>query len=659
MKHAFETRDIALKNLVLHADNVRAKSGAGYSADQIAPLAANIAECGLLQPLLVAPLPKVDGKVVWGVLAGGRRLAALQTLAEDPDAKGFGLSMKIPCRVVPESQAAQVTLSYSENALQLPMDALDRYEAFAAMRARDHADVATIARTFGITERTVKEALRLGNIHTDIRQAHRDGRVSLEVLKAFDAHPDPVVQLAAFTALTETNGEQISQWQVSRYFQGRYVRVGDALGQMVLQGYMDAGGEITADLIEEDSVLADSALIETVLRKELSDAAEARREVLGLSWADYLTAPDWNATSAYGRVYMGPKDLTEEEQTTADAWALRMEEIEVVFDEDGDGLTQEALQREYDDLSIAIDALSTCYGDVDRGIGGVLAIWSGRNITYYDGMVRPEDMPSRDGEQTTDVIAGGDPSAPQDKWSEKLKSDMAHVRTRAIALALAQSPDLAQDYVAYMVIRSALMPYASCETGSTLRSERASAGPDDLAGSLKAIEDVFDSLQGQLSLDWIKLAGTAAFEGFRALSREERDMLLAYAVAQTLKPALYSKAGDTVRGLIEAEVLPNMRDVWLPDAAYFNRLTKPALLAILNTDLNMGLQAGAYEGSKKSEIVTYLSELFAAPFATLSEDQRQRVEAWCPVAMQTAQVASEEDGAGVHDASVDDLEAAA
>ena len=67
------------------------------------------------------------------MLAGGRRLAALKMLAGDAAEKGFNVSMKVACRIVPESDAAQVTLSYSENALQLPMDALDRFEAFAAM----------------------------------------------------------------------------------------------------------------------------------------------------------------------------------------------------------------------------------------------------------------------------------------------------------------------------------------------------------------------------------------------------------------------------------------------------------------------------------------------------------------------------------------------
>ena len=87
----------------------------------------------------------------------------------------------------------------------------------------------------------VQEALRLGNIHPDIRAAHREGDLSLEALKAFDAHPDPEVQLAAFTALKENhNGCSIPQYSVAQYFRRRYVRVGDALGQFVYAAY-DSG----------------------------------------------------------------------------------------------------------------------------------------------------------------------------------------------------------------------------------------------------------------------------------------------------------------------------------------------------------------------------------------------------------------------------------
>ena len=92
MKHSFQTRDIALNLLVLRPQNVRAEYGSGYSTEQMAPLAANIAECGLLQLLLVAPLPDQNGQECWGVLAGGHRLAALAALAQDKSVKAFGHS---------------------------------------------------------------------------------------------------------------------------------------------------------------------------------------------------------------------------------------------------------------------------------------------------------------------------------------------------------------------------------------------------------------------------------------------------------------------------------------------------------------------------------------------------------------------------------------
>ena len=70
--------------------------------------------------------------LMMAVLAGGRRLAALALLAEDKSAKGFSAKMNVPCRIVPEG-ADISSLSFSENETQLPMTALDRFEAFAAM----------------------------------------------------------------------------------------------------------------------------------------------------------------------------------------------------------------------------------------------------------------------------------------------------------------------------------------------------------------------------------------------------------------------------------------------------------------------------------------------------------------------------------------------
>jgi ParB family chromosome partitioning protein len=224
-----------------------------------------------------------------------------------------------------------------------------------------------------------------------------------------------------------------------------------------------------------------------------------------------------------------------------------------------------------------------------------------------------------------------------DKWSESLKRDMAHIRTRAVGLALAQSPELARDYAKYTLLRQICDPYGRFNsTGLDIRAEVGSRGPEAPEGSLKLIEKAFEALHETMTLDWLSLPAVEGFAAFRALPQEARDAFLALAVAQTLKPRAGGAARNTdMREVVEAEALPNIRDVWTPDASYFARLTKPALLEILKEDLGVSIQAEAYAKSKKSELVTYLDQLFAAPLVTLTEDQRAAVVAWAPVPMQT------------------------
>ena len=129
---------------------------------------------------------------------------------------------------------------------------------------------------------------------------------------------------------------------------------------------------------------------------------------------------------------------------------------------------------------------------------------------------------------------------PQDKWSEALRGDMAHVRTRAYGLALAQSPALARDYADYTLVSAVLSANSyRCASATTMTADCGSRGPQEPSGSLAAIEDTFDMLFADLNTDWLVLEPAGAFAAFRGLSTEERDQLRAYAVAQTLTARLY------------------------------------------------------------------------------------------------------------------------
>ena len=420
------------------------------------------------------------------------------------------------------------------------------------------------------------------------------------------------------------------------------VRAGDALGALVLEDYRAAGGAITADLIEEDSILEDAGLIDTILRRILSDRAEERRAALGLAWGDIIVRPTWDELRAFGRVHVQPREhLSPEDQAKVDALAAKLEEEQRRFDAAESEDEQQAAQEAHDQLSDALEALTFGYTAFDASISGVIAVWTGSRIEFHEGMVRPELMPdAKAGSSATagagqGAVAKGTASA---GWSEALRTDMALVRTRSIALALAQSPDLARDYAEFALIRPVLgSRYSGYENGTTIRAEAATPKfpVKEPGGSLKAISDTIAEVHAGLDTAWACQPDAAAFAIFRSLDRAMRDQLLAAAVAETLIPKLPAALRDPVRRTVEAEALPRLRDVWMPDETFLARLTKPALIAILTDDLAMPDQAAVLASAKKSEVVTFLTGLFAAPFATLTDDQRQRVMDWCPAELVT------------------------
>ncbi|MDO5759149.1 MAG: hypothetical protein Q4P24_17130, partial [Rhodobacterales bacterium] len=57
-------------------------------------------------------------------------------------------------------------------------------------------------------------------------------------------------------------------------------------------------------------------------------------------------------------------------------------------------------------------------------------------------------------------------------------------------------------------------------------------------------------------------------------------------------------------------------------------------LGILARDLHQPEEAARLAVEKKTVIVDFLDRLFAAPFATLTPEQREAVETWCPPGME-------------------------
>ena len=226
---------LSLDQLEIHPQNVRA--GTSYDEDGLAALAANIEAFGLLQPLVVQALA-TRGR--YGVVAGGRRLAALKRLAE----AGTDDLDKVPCRVLPKD-AAVTPASLSENAMQEVMNPIAEFEAFVAMVDEGRA-IDNIALVFGTTVRSVKERLRFGRVHPDIRAEARQGAITLDAMKAFAQHPCQETQKRVFEDLKAKN--RLQEWMIRQTLNDADMRADHPFGQFVAKEYEAASGEIVPAL---------------------------------------------------------------------------------------------------------------------------------------------------------------------------------------------------------------------------------------------------------------------------------------------------------------------------------------------------------------------------------------------------------------------------
>jgi len=134
------------------------------SAAEDAELKASIQARGLKQNLIVHPA-SLDPKDVHAVVAGGRRLKALQELA----AEGvIPADFKVPCLVEQPEQALETSLM--ENTVRAAMHPADEFVAMAALTDAGE-DIDAVAIRFGTSERHVRQRLRLGKLAPELLDA--------------------------------------------------------------------------------------------------------------------------------------------------------------------------------------------------------------------------------------------------------------------------------------------------------------------------------------------------------------------------------------------------------------------------------------------------------------------------------------------------------
>jgi len=233
-----DTTSIPLSKLTAWDGNVRKTAGADTA---LAELASSIAAHGLLQSLVVRNGKK--GK--FAVVAGGRRLMALQSLVE---CGKIAADYAVPCQLVADDADA-TEISLAENAVRENMHPGDEFEAFRELGDKG-MPAADIAARFGVTEAVVSKRLKLARVSPVILTAYRDGKLDLEQVMAFAITDDHKAQEKLLKVLRNMDDDPRSIRRALT--DGEIPASHKAVKFVTLKAYQKAGGQTRRDLFAED-----------------------------------------------------------------------------------------------------------------------------------------------------------------------------------------------------------------------------------------------------------------------------------------------------------------------------------------------------------------------------------------------------------------------
>ncbi len=663
-------RSIPLDKLEPSPANVR-KTPAGKAAFD--ELKASIPVHGLLENLVARSTEAAeDGGERFAVIAGARRLAALNELAQEGVIEA---DYPVPCRIVANG-ANDSEISLAENVIRVAMHPADQVEAFGAL-ALAGATVADIAASFGVSERTVEQRLRLGHVAPELLDAYREDRIDLATLKAFTVTTDRTRQMAVWEQVSE-QGYRPTDWQIRRMLTEDRIPAGAALARYVgVDAYEAAGGPVLRDLFADEHEngvwLEDPALLMKLAIDRLQFAADEL--ATRWKWAEARLDVDWSDLARFGRVHPTPAEPTNEEKAEIERLHTRHDEL-VNMDEDEwtDELIAEAeaIEPRLAEIQDAIKARAV-YKPDDIAISGCIAtVGDDGQLQLVQGLVKPEDMPAKDtatAQPTGDDAAAGahdggvgiqvpgasapsvsDPAMPParpDPEAEARKEagvgigladDLRAIRTTLVKAHLAEDFGAAFDLALFQMGRAVFTSGYHDHALDIAVRETPNRPP------LRANDDTFhESSPGEtmledrssLRFDWLEIEDRAeSFAALRALSPGDKKRLFAACVARTLNGQLAFEANarpetEATVARLDIDFAEHVR----PGAEMFwSRMRKDRMLAVAKDTL--GLEwAHTHRKDKKATLATAMETAFAAGNAVplgVSKEGRAAALAWVP-----------------------------
>lgn len=585
---------VPLDRLILSQRNARKTGGR-----DVANIAASIAAHGLLQNLTITA-PEREGNA-FEVVAGGRRLAALQQLASERRLPDELARDGIPCRLITVDVALEA--STAENTLREAMHPADQCDAFKAMIEAGET-IPDVAAHFGVPEIVVKQRLKLANVNPKLVEIYREGGMNLDQLQALAITDNHELQRQAWYTAKQDYERQPHNLREFITREEVEATRSPLLKFVGLEAYEAAGGQVRRDLFSDRTWLRDSKLLDTLAMDKLEAVAHAEREA-GWSWAEVHLHMDYAADSEYPQgAYVQSEYASEADEVRSEAITARMSEIEM-GDAEGD---DDALNEEHQRLDAEWDEIEARrvekWTDAMKATMGVLV-----TIDYHGkldmkrGRLRPGQKLDRKSGNVTGEARGTQDAAAKPAKKPELSAAVLNVlsahRSEVARHHLARDPQLALALLVEWSISR--MKHDFSETASTLKLSGTSVPnarniASDIHKALSNPEDAgagcFKKLPKKGRLAWL-------------VKQPQADLLdmLALCVAQQFGGTSESPGGHDGIAELHAILGFDMADHWNAGCDNFLGRIPAALVLQAVTEAKGATAAASLKGLKKDALV--------------------------------------------------------
>ncbi|EEQ6963003.1 ParB/RepB/Spo0J family partition protein [Escherichia coli] len=575
-----EEVSVPLASLIKSPLNVRTVP---YSAESVSELADSIKGVGLLQNLVVHALPGDR----YGVAAGGRRLAALNMLAE----RGI-IPADWPVRVKIIPQELATAASMTENGHRRDMHPAEQIAGFRAM-AQEGKTPAQIGDLLGYSPRHVQRMLKLADLAPVILDALAEDRITTEHCQALALENDTARQVQVFEAACQSGwGGKPEVQTIRRLVTESEVAVAGNSKFRFVGADAFSPDELRTDLFSDDEGgYVDCVALDAALLEKLQAVAEHLREAEGWGWCAGRMEPVGECREDAGTY----RCLPEPEAVLTEVEEERLNELMARYD---------ALENqcEESDLLEAEMKLMRCMAKVRawtpemRAGGGVVVSWRYGNVCVQRGVqLRSEDDATADADRTEQVQE----KAPVEEISLPLLTKMSSERTLAVQAALMQQPDKSLALLAWTLCLNVFGSGAyskpaqiSLECKHYSLTSDAPSGKEGAAFMAMMAEKA--RLAALLPEGWSRDMTT-----FLSLSQEVLLSLLSFCTACSIHGVQTRECGHTSRSpldTLESAIGFHMRDWWQPTKAnFFGHLKKQQIIAALN---EAGLSGAARDAEK-------------------------------------------------------------